>query len=208
VAPPEVVMGQRQKILYVHASAALTAYLAYGVTALGAVLYLRRRERRFDRLAVASAELGVVLTSATLATGSLWGRAVQGWWWVWEPRLTITLLLWFLYVGYLVLRQYTEGEQRARLSAALAVAGLPAMVLNHFATELLRGLHPEPVFFRPGGAAADPAMVAILAVCTVAYLLVFAYLLARRVRLEALRDELARREPAGEAVDTFVGGLL
>lgn len=193
VASPQVVgLGESIRIGYVHIGAAWTAYLSYAVTAFGAVLFLRRREARWDRLAMASAEWGVVLTTVTLATGMLWGKTAQGWWWRWDdPRLTLTLLMWFLYVGYLILRHYTEGDGRARVSAVLALIGIPAMVLNHFAVVLFRTFHPAPIFVRPGSPAADAPIVTTLLWSLAAYTLLYVWLLWLRVDLEADRDSLA-----------------
>jgi len=195
--PPEHVLGHQIRILYVHVGAAWTAYLAYVVTALGAVLYLKNRLARWDRLAVASAELGVVLTTLTLMSGSLWARATQGWWWVWEPRLTITLFMWFLYAGYLILRHYTEGEQRARLSAVLALAGIPAMALNHFAVVFFRTFHPQPIFANPEGPAIEGSMFVLGTVLSLTtYTLLYALLVADRMRLETQRERLAALQAA------------
>jgi heme exporter protein C len=190
-SPPERIMGPRITILYIHVGSAWSAYLAYAATAIGAIGYLRRRRRTFDHLAVAGAETGLVLTTVTLVTGSLWARATQGWWWLWEPRLTITLMLWFLYAAYMILRQYTSGEGQARLSAVLAIAGIPAMVLNHFATSLYRSFHPAPIVLRWGGpAVGDPMYLWGIGVGVGALTLVFAALLAARWRLEERRDEV------------------
>lgn len=189
-SPQERVMGDRIRILYVHVGAAWTAYLAYVVTATGAVTYLWKHRPVWDWLALASAELGVVLTTVTLATGMLWGRVAQGWWWRWDdPRLTLTLLLWFLYAAYLILRQHTQGERRARLSAVLAIAGIPAMILNHFAVTLFRTFHPEPILVRPGGPAVDAPFGQAVILSLVAYTLIYVTLLLARVRLEAAREQ-------------------
>ena len=113
-SPSEQFLGDLVRILYVHAGAAWVAYLAFGVTALASLVFLWRRQRAWDRLGLASAEIGVVLASLTLGSGMIWGRAAQGWWWRWEdPRLVLTLFMWFLYVAYLILRQFTEGERRS-----------------------------------------------------------------------------------------------
>jgi len=192
--PGERVMGEAIRILYVHAGAAWTAYLAYGVTAVAAVAFLWRGRPAWDRLALASAEWGVVLTTVTLLTGMLWGRVAQGWWWRWDdPRLTLTLMLWFLYAAYLILRQYTEGQRRATVSAVLAVAGVPAMVLNHFVVMLFPAFHPQPVAARPDGPAMSGAFIAALALSFAAYTLVYVTLLVVRVLLERRRDLLAER---------------
>jgi heme exporter protein C len=198
VSPAERVMGQGIRILYVHAGAAWTAYLSYVVTAIGALMVLWRRQVAWDWLALASAELGVVLTSVTLLTGMLWGRVAQGWWWRWEdPRLTLTLLLWFLYVGYLILRHATTGERRIVLSAVLAVVGIPAMILNHFAVTLFRTFHPEPVVVRPGGPALDAPFGQAILLSVIAYTLLYVTLLLARIRLEARREQAVDSSPPG-----------
>jgi len=189
--PDEAVMGRAVRILYAHVGAAWTAYLAFAVTAVGALAFLVTRRPAWDWLAVASAEWGVVLTTLTLLTGSLWARPTQGWWWRWDDaRLTLTLMLWFVYAAYLILRQYTEGERRATLSAVIALAGVPAMVLNHFATVLFPAFHPAPVAVRPGGPALDAPYQLGLVVAVIAFSIVYAAVLAERVRLEALRARL------------------
>lgn len=198
ITPSEVVMGQSVRILYVHAGAAWTAYLAYAVTALGAAGYLVQRRSMWDHIALASAEWGVVLTTVTLLTGMLWGKVAQGWWWRWDDtRLTLTLMLWFLYAAYLILRQYTEGERRARLSAVLALVGVPAMVLNHFAVTLFPAFHPQPVAARPDGPALAGPFVLALSLSFVTYTLLYVFLLVKRVRLEVLREQLATLAPRG-----------
>jgi heme exporter protein C len=155
------------------------------------VAYLRTRRTTWDRVAVASAEWGVVLTTLTLLTGSLWARPTQGWWWRWDDaRLTLTLMLWFVYAAYLILRQYTAGERRATLSAVIALAGVPAMVLNHFATLLFPAFHPPPVAIRAGGPALDAPFQIGLALSVVAFSFVYAAVLVERLRLETRKARL------------------
>lgn len=191
MTPDEAMMGGAVRILYVHVGVAWTAYLAFAVTAIGAVAYLRTRAKAMDRLAVASAEWGVVLTTATLVSGSLWARSTQGWWWRWDDaRLTLTLMMWFIYAAYLVLRQYADDRRRPTLSAIVALAGVPAMVLNHLATRIFPAFHPPPVAARPGGPALDTPFAQGLALSLVAFTLVYFEVLALRVRLEERRDAL------------------
>jgi heme exporter protein C len=191
--PPEQFLGPSVTILYVHVGAAATAAVGYILTAAAALMYLWRRNLAWDRLAVASAELGLVFTTVTLLTGSIWGRVAQGWWWTWDPRLTLTLVLWFVYAGYLMLRQYTTGDQRSALSAVLALVGIPLMILNHFATTLFRTQHPPPVIVRPGGAAVDQAYLTATIISLAAYSLVFLALLVARLAVEGRRATLAER---------------
>lgn len=193
LSPPEQVMGERISLLYVHASVAWISYLAYGLTAVAALAYLRSGARPWDRWSLASAELGWLFTSLTLITGSLWARAIQGWWWTWEPRLTLTLMLWFLYASYGLFRQVTPGPAGARLAAVLALLGVPVAILNHFAVQIYRSFHPEPVILRPEGPAlGDARYLAALLVSVLALSAVFAVLLRARVRLEEQREEVTR----------------
>jgi heme exporter protein C len=189
VSPPDAVMGDRVRILYFHAPAAWLAYLSYAVTALSSVVYLWKRDRRWDRVALASAELAVVFTSLTLVLGSLWGKSVWGTWWTWDSRLTLTLILWFVYVGYLMLRAYTEeGSQQATLAAVLSLMSIPGALINHFAVLWWRTQHPQPIVIRPGGPSLDPMMQITLMVGVLTYTLLYVYLMVQRVRLERTRD--------------------
>jgi len=188
LSPNERSLGSSIRILYVHVGAAWVAYLSYAVMAVGAVAYLRWRKPAWDRLAAASAELGVVLMTLTLATGMLWAKVAQGWWWQWSDlRLTLTLLLWFMSVAYLVLRRAVEGDLRAVLSAVLALITLPAIVLNHFATLLFRGYHPDTIIARPDAAAADAPFLGGVALSLAAYTVLYAWLLVARIGLEVQR---------------------
>src|SRR5262245_20306517 len=111
-APTERVQGDVQRIFYLHLPLACISYLAFFVVCVSSIAYLVRRELRWDRLARASAEIGVVFTTLMMIPGSLWARPIWGTWWSWDARLTTTLVLWFIYVGYLMLRSYVADEQR------------------------------------------------------------------------------------------------
>ena len=122
--PPEATQGLAQKIYYLHLPAALNAYIAFAVVAITSVVYLWLRDPRADRVAESSAEVGLLFTTVVLTTGPIWGKPVWGTWWTWDARLTLTLFLWFIYAGYLVLRgAVTEPEMRARYSAVLGILG-------------------------------------------------------------------------------------
>ncbi len=189
-SPEERFLGDMVRILYIHFGAAMVAYLAFGITALCSVAFLLRQQPIWDRLASASAEIGVVITTITLGSGMIWGRGAQGWWWRWEdPRLVLTLFMWFLFVAYLILRQLTEGERRASLSAVLAIMGVPTMILNHFALDIFQQrVHPQRTIIREGGPAASEPIVGALLLSLLAYLLIYAWLLIWRYRIEVARD--------------------
>ena len=183
--------GPIQKILYVHVPCVLGAYLGFALTALSGAAYLWRRDERFDRLAVSSAEVGVFFCTLVLLTGPIWAKGTWGRWWTWDLRLTLTLLLYLVYVSYLLLRSFTEGSERAaRFAAVYAIAGLAVIPLNYFAIDLAGGrtVHPENLERGSLGA----GMGAPFALGMLTALAAFAYLLVRRLEVESLRVELDR----------------
>lgn len=184
-----------QKIFYFHVPSAYVMYLGAGACCLGSLFYLWQRTRGWDALAQAGAELGVLFATIVLTTGPLWGRKAWGTYWVWDPRLTTTMLGTLLFVAYLVLRS-SGGETEKRFSAALAVLGTAVMPIVHYSVQLWRGQHPTVITRRGGGLEAH--MGQTLAVSFVAFTLLAAALLALRARmalveadLEALRTEAA-----------------
>lgn len=190
IAPEEAVQGLPQRIMYVHVPSVIAAYAALLIVAASSALYLWRRESRWDHLAHGAAELGVLFITMTLLSGSLWGRPVWGTWWTWDARLTTTLILWFVYVGYLVVRAWAPGARGARAAAVIGIIGLLDLPLIHWSAVLLRTLHPQATVFRPEGPALPPSMVAPLAVNVLAFLVLFVALLTVRVRQERMLDRL------------------
>lgn len=188
--PTELSMGVVQRIFYVHVPSAWVAFLAFGIVALCSLGYLWLRDERLDAIAVSSAELGLVFTTAVLITGPLWGKIAWGAWWVWEPRLTLTLLLWFIYVGYFMLRGATENPEKGkRFAAILGVVGAVDIPLIHVSVNWFRSQHPQPVIMRPEGPTADPEIVQTLMVSLLAFTLTFFALLLYRYALERVRVE-------------------
>lgn len=190
VAPTELFQGTPQRIMYVHVPSVVTAYVALLVVFGGSVLYLWRRDPRWDRLAHGSAELGVLFITMTLLSGALWGKPVWGTWWTWDARLTTTLILWLIYVGYLVVRSWAPGARGARAAAVIGIVGVLDIPLIHWSAILLRTLHPQPTVFRPEGPALPASMLAPLVVNVLAFLTLYAALLALRVRQERLLGTL------------------
>ena len=122
-APYESTMGLVQKIFYFHVPAGMTMFLAAFVSGIGSAAFLFTRKPWADRMGVAGAELAVVLGLIVLVTGPLWARKAWGVWWVWDPRVTSTLVMWLIFNGYLLLRRY-GGPGSDRLSAAMALFGI------------------------------------------------------------------------------------
>ncbi|MFN8535325.1 MAG: cytochrome c biogenesis protein CcsA [Dehalococcoidia bacterium] len=200
-APTDSFQGITQRIFYIHAPSAWLAYFSVFVVFVGSILYLVRRSRFWDRVAFASAELGVVFTTLALVTGSLWGRQIWGAWWVWDARLTTTLILWLIYVGYLMLRSSMgESPRAARFAAIVGIVGFIDVPIIHQSVTWWRTLHPTPVVVKPGESPAlPPSMLLVLIVGVVAFTALYFWLLNTRYRIEADRDRLAelRRELQG-----------
>ncbi len=145
-APVDSVQGVIQKILYVHPPLAYGAYLGFVITAICGALYLWKDDERWDRLAIAGAEVGVIFCTLMIVTGPIWAKGTWGKWWSWDPRLTVTLLLWFVYLAYLLLRSFGDGGARtARFAAVYGLVGVALIPLNYFVIEIFggRGMHPE-----------------------------------------------------------------
>ncbi len=192
-APTERLQGHAQRIFYLHVPLAWIAYLAFFVVFVGSVVYLWRGIVEFDQLARASAEVGLVFTTLVLMTGALWARPIWGTWWTWDARLTTTLMLWFIYAGYLTLRGFVADEQQgARYAAILGIVGFLDVPIIHQSVAWWRTLHPQSVVLAEGGPAMPAAMQQTLAISLVAFSLLFLWLLVQRTRLEMLRAERRR----------------
>lgn len=193
-APEERTMGLVQKIFYLHVGLAWNAYLAFFLVSLGGVVYLKGRRWQWDAVAHSAAELGILFTTLTLLTGTLWARPVWNAWWTWDPRLTTTLIMWFMYIAYLLVRAAAEGEERrGRLAAVFGIAAFATVPLVHFSATWWRGMHPNIVQFQGGTPRMnmDPEMIVTMLVAVAALTLVNAALLAYRVDLEHLSRRVA-----------------
>ena len=199
-APAERVQAEVYRLLFVHVPSAWLAFFAFGVVAFGSVMYLIRGRSRWDRLAHASAEIGVLFTTLTLVTGSVWGRSVWGVWWQWDPRLTTTLIMWFIYVSYLALRSYIDDPPaRQRMASVLGIVGLVSVPIVWFSVEWWRSLHPTPSVTNPGGGM-PREMLTTLFVSVAAFTVFYVVLLRQRMQLElavvelgSLREQLHER---------------
>lgn len=195
VVPTEEFQGIVQKIFYVHVPSAWVAYLAFAVVLVSSISYLRTGQERWDHLAQASAETGVLFTGLTLITGMLWGRPIWGTYWVWDPRLTLTLVLFLIYLGYLSFRQMSTGPDRgARVAAVIGITGFVVIPLVHFSVDWWRGQHPGRTVFRPESSPALPAsMLFTMLWMVLAFTSLYALFLALRVRISRLEKELEAR---------------
>lgn len=190
----ELTQGIVQRIFYVHVPAAWTTFLAFGFCALTSGVYLWLRDERLDRAALCAAEGGLVFATIMLTTGPLWARIAWGTYWTWEPRLTMTLLLWFIYLGYFMVRSSTEDPERGkRFAAVVAIIGAIQIPFIHLSVLWFRSLHPQPVVVRPDGPSLPGDMLTTLLTGAAVFLVLFMGLFLFRYALETLRVEADRR---------------
>lgn len=190
LAPREAGMGDVQRLFYFHMPSAWVALGPAFTCVFGfSIAYLVTGRLAYDQVAGASAEIGVLFTTITLVTGPLWAKPAWGVYWTWEPRLTTTLILWFIYVGYLLLRSVAPpGRRRARLAAVYGIVGWIDVPIVFLSIWWWRTVHPR--ILGEGGFAMDATMVWVLAACLAAFTILFVFLLVLRVRIEAMSTRL------------------
>jgi heme exporter protein C len=192
-APEDDVQGVVQRIFYVHVASAWIAALAFGVVFVGSIIYLAKRSMKWDALAGASAEVGLLFTTVVLVSGMLWGKAIWGVYWTWEPRLTSVLVLWLLYLAYVAIRMYVpEPTQRARFSAVLGIVAFLDVPIVYLSVKWWRTLHPEQVIVTENGPQLPAAMLVALFVGLIAMTFVFVYFVRLRLTINSLEDQIKR----------------
>ena len=191
-APQDSMQGPVQRVFYLHLPMAWIAYLAFFIVFVASIAYLVKRNRRWDQIARSSAEVGLVFTTLVIITGSLWGRPIWGTFWEWDARLTTTLILWFIYLGYFMIRAYISDQERAmRYAAVVGIIGFIDVPIIHMSVRWWRTLHPEPIVTQSGGPAMPDSMIYTLGVSMLAFTLFFFYLVYQKMLLEQTKDELA-----------------
>ena len=189
--PPELLQGQAQKIMYVHVPAAWVAFLSFGLTALAGAFWLFLKDARLDRFAESSAEVGVVSTTVVLITGPIWAKPIWGTWWVWDARLSLTLFLWFLFLGYMVLRgAIAERDARARYSAVVGILGALLIPFIHLSVYLFNTMHPRPIVANTAGIQMPPVMVKTFFLALFAFTLLYVAFVRVRYAIATERDAL------------------
>ena len=187
-APTERTMGDVQRIFYYHVPSAWTAFLLFLINFVASVVFLIRRDTKADILALVTAEVCVVFCTVVMATGPIWARPVWGIWWTWDLRLTLTLVLWLIYVSYLVLRRFSTSSQTPVLASVLAIFGALDVPLVYFSIWFFRTQHPSPVI--GGGGSLDPRMAHVLLINWAAFLCLAWLVCWTRFRLEVLEREV------------------
>jgi heme exporter protein C len=193
--PVEARQGVAQKIFYLHVPAAWSALIAFSLVGIASALYLWLHDPRLDRFAAASAEVGVAFSAVMLTTGPIWAKPIWGTWWTWDARLTLTLFLFFLFIGYLALRASVhDPDERARFSAVVGILGMLLVPFIHLSVYLFRTLHPQPVVLKPSAPSLPPEMLRTLLVSMAVFTLLYVGLVTLRYGLglaEDARDEIA-----------------
>lgn len=204
---PDAIQGQLSRIMYVHVPSAWLAYLAFAVTMLASAMYLWKRDLAWDRRAHASAEIGVVFTGMAIGLGMIWAKPTWGVWWTWDARLTLTAIMFFVYLGYLALRRTTDDlHARARRAAVLGVVAIVQVPLVHFSVVWWRTLHQPPTLLEPEPVDMDTSMLVTLLLAVAAFTVMYAAMMVKRIELARLEDRVLVAEQAddvalaGEAV--------
>ena len=194
--PIEARQGVAQKIFYLHVPSAWSALLAFSLVGIVSALYLWLHDPRLDRFAAASAEVGLAFSAVMLTTGPIWAKPIWGTWWTWDARLTLTLFLFFLFIGYLALRAALQDPgERARFSAVIGILGLLLVPFIHLSVYLFRTLHPQPVVLKPSRPSLPPEMLRTLLISGAVFLVLYVGLVTIRYGL-ALAEEVGERGDA------------
>jgi heme exporter protein C len=188
--PTEKNAGIVQRIFYFHVPVAWVSFLAFFVTFIASILYLWKRDTKWDALACASAEVGIIFTTLVLITGPIWAKPAWGIWWTWDARLTTSLLLWVIYVAYLLVRRLAnDPAQGARYSAVIGIAGFIDVPIVFLTVNLWRTQHPTTIIFEGG---LTPPMVTGLIVCIAAFTVLYVLLVIQSTDLKNTEAHIRR----------------
>jgi len=191
IAPTDAKQGLIYRILFLHVSSAWTGLTAFLIGFVGNLLYVWKRQPRWDWLGVSAVEVGLAFTTVVLVTGPIWAHPVWGIWWTWDARLTSTFVMWLLYVSYLLLRTLVEEpDRRALFSALFGIFAFLDVPLVFGSIRWWRTQHPQPIVMGGADSGMDPVMFRVLMFSWLAMLALMTLLLRQRYRLEAMRSEL------------------
>lgn len=194
-APLERVMGAVQKVFYFHVAAGWVGMLSFLVAAVVGVIYLIRKDLKWDSVGVAAVEIGIAFTLINVVTGAIWARPIWNTWWTWDPRLTTATIMELVYFAYLMLRSgIEEPERRARFGAVYAIVGFLSVPLTFFSIRLFRTIHPVVIGSNDPGAMGafdmTPRMTQVFLFSLVAFTIVYFDLLWHRIRLGKLAERV------------------
>ena len=190
-APEDEFQGAAQRIFYIHVPSAWVAALAFFVVFLGSIMYLVKKDMKWDAYAGASAEVGLMFTTVVLVTGMLWGKSIWGVYWTWEPRLTSVLVLWLLYLAYVAVRAYVpDPTRKARFSAVLGIVAFIDVPIVYLSVKIWRTLHPDTVIVAEGGPQLPAEMLTALFVGIAMVTLIYVYFVRVRVAINNKENTL------------------
>jgi heme exporter protein C len=190
VAGPISGEGDAGRIVYFHVPMAWIAFLAFFVVLVASIAYLRTRNPKWDHLGRASAEVGLVFTTLVLITGSIWGYPIWGTWWSWDPKLTTTLILWFMYLAYLMVRSYAEPPRGPNYAAIVGIVAFVDVPIVYMSSYWWRTLHPPPAIGPLAEQQPSATIVWILLLSMVAFTVFYAFLVRLRSEIEATEASL------------------
>ena len=190
ISPVEETMGIVQKIFYFHVATAWVGFLAFLIVLIASIGYLIKRTKKWDIIAHSSAGIGVLFTTLCLISGSLWAKPAWNVWWVWDARLISTLVLWFIYVAYLVLRYETEGKERgAVFCSVLGIIGFINVPIVFMSVKWWRTVHCNLIVIERSGL--TPLMLLTLLMSVFTFTLLYFFLLMMKYEIERARDEIS-----------------
>jgi heme exporter protein C len=194
VAPTDSVLGHVQRVFYFHVPIAIMSFLAFFVVFIASLGYLIKRTPKWDAIAHASAEVGVVFVTLALLTGIIWARPIWNTWWTWEPRLTTTMILWLIYVAYLMVRSYAPSQSKGAIyGAVVGILGFVDVPIVYYSVVWWRSVHPSPVVGPFAQAdALDSTMAWILLYSFITFVFFFAYMVMERIELRNTEEALGR----------------
>jgi heme exporter protein C len=186
--PTEKTGGIVQRIFYFHVSVAWVSFLAFFVTFVFSIIYLLKRTMKWDAIAHASAEVGVIFTTLVLITGPIWAKPAWGIWWTWDARLTTSLVLWLTYVAYLLVRSYAvESARGARFGAVIGIVGFIDVPIVFLTVNLWRTQHPGTIIFE--GGLALPMLITLL-VSIAAFTTLYVLLTIQSANLKVMESDI------------------
>ena len=198
-APREAVMGEVQRVFYFHVAAGWVGALAFLVTAIAGIIILTKGDQRWDRVALASVEIGVIFTFINIVSGAIWARPIWNTWWTWDPRLTTATIMELIYIAYLMLRQGIEDpDRRARFGAVYGIVGFISVPLTFLSIRIFRTIHPVVIGNNDPGAEGTfdmtPKMRTAFFFSLITFTFVYATLLWHRLRLQDFKEYIEQRK--------------
>lgn len=180
---------EAQKIFYFHVPAAWVSFLAFGIVFITSILFLRKPQRKWDTIAYSSAEIGVVFCTLAIVSGPIWAKAEWGVYWRWEDtKLTITFILWLVYLAYLILRGGVESEDKSRLAAVFGIIGFVGVPLSFISSRIWQSMHPNVVATDQGSMGSSAGMG--LGIGVIAFTFVYLFMLRKRIKLQQMSYRL------------------